>query len=62
MLEISFDVGVRPWGLLAGSTSCKAAVRLATVTVKPMSESEPDSIHSVRLGNKGKKGEMLRGM
>ena len=47
---------------MAGSTSCKAAVRLATVTVKPMSESEPDSIHSVRLGNKGNKGEMLRGM
>ena len=61
-VEVSFDVGVRRWGLLASSTSCKAAVTSAAVTGKPMPESELDSIHLVRLGNKGKKGEMLKGM
>ena len=43
-VEMSFDVGVRPWGHLAGSNSCKAAVRSAAGTGKSMPESEPESL------------------
>ena len=30
-VEMSFDVSARPWGRLAGSNTCKAAVRSAEI-------------------------------
>jgi len=43
-VEMSFDVGTRPWGSLAVSNSYKAAIRSATGMGKPMLESEPESL------------------